>query len=165
MFTASARYHPIVKKSAVAAGALGVPGAFSFGLDVTGLSGIWITMTLAIAKESGHEIDRAFATKLIAAVTAGVAGYVGGSKVATTLLHLIPGAGSLAAVGVNSALDFLYTWRLGCSLSNLFDRSDFMPSDVRRMAMDIVHIIGPIPTFKEILSISRALRGDVDAVL
>ena len=92
-FTAPTRYHSIVKKAALAAGALGVPGAFSFGLDISGMSGIWIAMTLAIAKESGHEIDQAFAAKFIAAVTAGVAGYVGGSKVATTLLHLIPGAG------------------------------------------------------------------------
>lgn len=165
MFTVHAKYQSIVKNSAMAAGALGVPGAFSFGLDVTGMSGIWIAMTLAIAGESGHDVDRAFATKLVAAVTAGVAGYVGGSKVATTLLHLIPGAGSVAAMGVNSALDFLYTWRLGSALANLFDKPEFVPGDIGTMAWNIIQVIGPLPTFRELVGIARILRGDMDSVV
>ena len=165
VFSPPVQYHPIIKTAAAAAGALGVPGAFSFGLDIAGMSGIWITMTLAIASESRHEIDRAYATKLIAAVTAGVAGYVGGSKVATTLLHLIPGAGTAAAIGVNSALDFLYTWRLGCTLAKLFDKPDFVATDARRLALDIAHVIGPVPTIKELLAISRVMRGDLGSLL
>lgn len=164
MFTAPVKYQSIVKSSATAAGAVGVPGAFSFGLDVTAMSGIWIAMTLAIARESSHDVDRAFATKLVAAVTAGVAGYVGGSKVATTLLHLIPGAGSVAAMGVNSALDFLYTWRLGSALANLFDKPDFVAGDIGSMAWNIVQVIGPLPTFREIVGIARILRGNIDSV-
>ena len=164
MFNVPAQYQSIVRKSAMAAAAVGIPGAFSFGLDVTAMSGIWITMTLAVAKESGHDVDQAFVTKPVAGVASGTAGYIGGSKVATTLLHIIPGAGSMAAMSVNSALDFLYTWRLGSALADLFDRPDFAPSDAARMARNIAGAIGVLPTYGELRSIIRILRGDPDAV-
>lgn len=67
-----ARYQPAIQTACLSAGAIGVPGAFSAGLDISAMAGIWSTMMVAIAMESGHKIDTVFAGKVAAAVAAGV---------------------------------------------------------------------------------------------
>ena len=124
------KYRDIVKNATIAAGIIGAPGAFSFGLDATAMSATWVSMIVAIAKESGQEIDTIYATKLAAGVLAGVGAYVGGSKLATQAFHLIPGAGTLAVVGINSTFNALFTYKLGDAISNLFDKDGFDISDV-----------------------------------
>jgi uncharacterized protein (DUF697 family) len=152
------RYRPIVKAASLSAGAIGVPGAFSFGLDVTVMSGIWTTMVLAIASESEHDIDKAFATKLVSGVLAGVAGYVGGSKIAMKLLHVIPGAGTLSAIGVNSFLNFFFTWRIGKALSTLFERGDFSMEDAGEMVGYMMTIVTPFPRPEELGEMISVVR-------
>lgn len=143
------KYRNIVGAGTKAAGAIGIPGAFSFGLDVTVMSSIWVTMLIAISKRSNHTMDLAFALKVTSGVLAGVAAYVGGSKLAMKLLHLIPGIGTLGAIGVNSSLNYLFTYKFGHAISNLFDRGEFDKSDVVAMVSSIMTLVAAIPTLDE----------------
>lgn len=151
-------YRNIVKVATAAAGAVGVPGAFSFGLDVTALSAIWITMIISIADKSGHKVDKSFAGKLAAGLLAGVAAYIAGSKLAIGLLHLIPGAGTLAAIGVNSLLNALYTYKMGHALSNLFDKGGFDMSDVNWVAGNLMSVVLTVPTPSEIADVISMIK-------
>lgn len=126
------------------------PGAFSFGLDVTVMTGIWATMTVAIAKESGHEVNKTYATKIAAAVLTGVASYVTGSKIAMKALHVVPLAGTLAAMGVNSFLNYWFTFKVGKALAELFDTSDFSSSSQEQLIRRILSAVSPWPTFDDL---------------
>ena len=139
-------YRPIVGAAAKAAGAVGVPGAFSGGFDLVAVSGIWTGMTMAIAHESRHRIDKNYAMKIVAAIGAGGAAYYGGSKLFTSALHfVVPGAGSLAAVGINGVLNYWYTFRVGKGLSGLFDRPDFTALDFGDLVTSVLAVVSPFP--------------------
>lgn len=56
------KYRRIVGAAAKAAGAIGVPGAFSFGLDVAVMGTIWAAMIFAVAERSSHRIKPPNAT-------------------------------------------------------------------------------------------------------
>jgi hypothetical protein len=144
------QYREIVGAASKAAGLVGIPGAFSFGLDVTVVGGIWAGMIVALGAKSNHQIDKTFALKLSTGVLAGVAAYVGGSKIAMKLLHLIPGAGTLAAIGVNSSLNYLFTYKVGHAISNLFDKGSYDASDVNNLVTTTLTLIVGIPTLGEI---------------
>ena len=146
-------YRQIVKTATITAGGIGVPGAFSFGVDVVALSGTWAVMILAIASKSGHEVDKPFAAKLTAGVAAGVGAYIVGSKVATQLLHLVPIAGTLAAIGINSSLNALYTYKVGSAVSVLFDKGGFEEADMADMMNGLLRVIATVPTRGEIADI------------
>ena len=118
-------YRGIVRKGVYAATAAGPLGAFPGPFDAGALGGIWTTMLVAIAKKSGHELDGKFVTKFITTVGTSVAAYVAGSKMATYLFHLVPGAGTLAAMGISSYFNAMITYRFGASVSELFDKKDF----------------------------------------
>lgn len=145
------KYRPIVGSAAKAAGAVGIPGAFSAGLDVAAMSGVWLGMTMAIAHESDHEVDAKFAAKLMTSVATGVAAYVAGSKLLTTALHFaFPGAGTLAVIGINSFLNFWFTYRVGRAVASLFDRPDFTALDVGELAQIVIPMVTPIPGPREV---------------
>jgi uncharacterized protein (DUF697 family) len=155
------KYRSIVKTATVAAGAMGIPGAFSFGLDVTAMSSIWITMIVSISRKSNHEVDGVFAAKLAAGVLAGAGAYVVGSRVITNILpFLLPVAGSFAAMGVNSALNAWYTYKLGQAISNLFDKGDFDSSDAMAAVKTISTLIIGLPTYGEMADVMALLRED-----
>jgi uncharacterized protein (DUF697 family) len=143
------QYRDIVRNATLAAGAIGVPGAFSFGADITAMTATWGAMTVAIAKKSGHQMDAAFSAKVVTGVLAGVAGYLGGSKIATALVSLIPG-GVLVAVGVNSALNALFTYKLGDALAKLFDKGQFDSSDVATAVTTLLSLVVGMPTFGQL---------------
>ncbi|MEM7370674.1 MAG: DUF697 domain-containing protein [Bacteroidota bacterium] len=144
------KYRQIVRTGTVAAGGIGVPGAFSFGADIAAMSTTWIAMILSIADKSGHRMNNVYASKLCASVLSGVGAYVGGSKIAMKLLHLIPAAGTLAAIGVNSLLNALFTYKMGHALSRLFDKGDFDEGDIADMAATLLTLVACFPTAGEI---------------
>jgi len=159
------QYRPIVGAASKAAGIIGVPGAFSFGLDVTVMSGIWAAMIISICAKSNHKVDKTFALKIATGVLSGVAAYVGGSKIAMKLLHLIPGAGSIAAIGVNSTLNYLFTYKLGHAFSNLFDRGEFDDEDVKGLVMTLLTLVAAFPTLDEIGDMASLATEPVDESL
>ena len=50
--------------------------------------------------------------------------YKNGSKVATMALHTFPGAGTLAALGINSGLNAFFTYRYLRSVAKVYDKYD-----------------------------------------
>ena len=156
----SNKYRSTVRKATLAAGAIGVPGAFSFGADVAAMSTTWIAMIKSIANKSGHAIDNAYAVKLAGAVLAGVGAYVGGSKIAMKFLHLIPGAGTLAAIGVNSSLNALFTYKMGHALSKTFDQKGLDSSNATEMTCMLLSLVACLPTFHEFNDLYHLMRND-----
>ncbi len=107
-------------------------------------------MLVSIANRSGHDIDGAFAAKFISTVGAGAIAYYGGCKAATWLFHLIPGAGTLTAMGISSALNALFTYKFGAAVSNQFDRADFDLNDAAVAAASILAVLCTFPTLDDI---------------
>lgn len=156
--TVEREYRDIVEKAVIAAAGIGIPGALSFGLDVAALSTAWAIMIAAIADESGHDMDKAFAAKLAVGVLAGVGGYVAGSKTAVTLLNFIPGAGTLAAMGVNGVMNALYTYKMGHAMSTLLDKDGFQESDITEMATSLAAVVISKPSLAEVKDIVQMVR-------
>ncbi len=149
----------LVQKAAMSAGAIGVPGALSFGLDVTAISAIWITMTLSIARRSGHkELSKDFVTKLVLAVVAGAGTYITGSKLASKALLAIPVGGTVAAIGVNSFLNCWFTLRLGNAVIELFTKPQFDADDLSGALAHCLPIMKQFPKVNEVAAIVNALR-------
>lgn len=156
--TVELEYRDIVEKAVITAAGIGVPGALSFGLDVAALSTTWAVMIAAIADESGHDMDKVFAAKLTAGVLAGVGGYVAGSKLVMTLLNFIPGAGTLAAMGVNGVMNALYTYKMGHAMSTLLDKDGFREADIGEMAESLVAVVISKPSLTEFKDIIQMVR-------
>jgi hypothetical protein len=155
------KYRSTVNAAAKAAGGLGVPGAFSFGLDVAGMITIWSLMIREIAIVSGHRVDAHFAKKIAYGVGAGVAAYVGGSKIAMKLLHLIPGMGTLAAIGVNTGLNFLFTYKLGSALAKMFDKGAFDDGDVTEAVYVLTTLVAALPALSDVSDMMALANEDV----
>lgn len=130
-------YERIVSRTARIAGAAGVPGSVIPAIDVTAMFFLWVNMTREIAKISGHPINKRYAMKLIYSISAGSFLYYGGSRVMTSLLHLIPGAGTVTAVGTNATLNYVYTRILGSKLALQFNRPEVDLKSVALMAASI----------------------------
>jgi len=110
-------------------------------------------MLYAVAKKSGHELDNTYKTKFISTVGSGALAYYGGCKAATYLFHLIPGAGTIAAMGVSSAVNALFTYKFGVAITKLFDKPDLDLSDAATMATTVISLMCTIPNLGEIKEI------------
>jgi uncharacterized protein (DUF697 family) len=143
-------YREIVGAGSKAAGLIGIPGALSFGFDVTAIGAIWATMILGLANRSNHKADGVFAFKLASGVLAGIGAYVGGSKIAIGLLNLVPGAGTIAAMGVNGSLNYLFTYKLGHTMSTLFDKGEYDESDLNTLVTTVLTLLVAVPSFDEL---------------
>ena len=117
------------------------------------MAGIWGTMVYPIAHKSGHKINKAFAAKLASRVLAGVALYVTGSKLAIYALHFILGVGTIGAMGINSFLNALYTYRMGKACTKLFDKSGAGRSLGVKVSDDILGLIIGLPKLREVKQI------------
>lgn len=118
------RFRKIVGGASAAAGAVGVPGAFSFGSDVIILKGIWVTGALLIIDKANMKMSRNDALQLATSALVGAATFVAGSKLAAKLFHLVPGPGTLGAICVNSFLDAFFTYRFLRSVAKVVDKYD-----------------------------------------
>jgi hypothetical protein len=65
-------------------------------------------------------------------------------------MHLIPGPGNIAAMGVNATLNYIFTYKIGHALSNLFDKGGYDLLDVSSLIPKVLSLITPIPRLKEI---------------
>lgn len=152
-------YDDIIATAVVAAAGLGAGTAFAPGADIALCSGTWIAMMAAIADRSGHDENKVYWSKVLTSVGMGAAGYWAGSKVFTGILfYLIPGAGSITAATLNAVLNGLYTWRLGTSLVNLFNKPDFDIRDAESVARYLKGALAPIPTYGEVRHVWELIR-------
>lgn len=122
---------------------------------------IWGLMIREIAAVSGHRIDSNYAKKIAYGVGAGVAAYVGGSKLAMKLLHLVPGFGTLAAIGVNSSLNFLFTYKLGSALAKLFDKGAFDESDTTEAVLVLTTLVAAVPDWNDMSDMLALANEDI----
>lgn len=143
------KYNSIVKDSAKAAAAAGTTALINPFLDTAAIAGIWTNMIIKIAKESGRKIDMASATKFITSVGAGVGAYKVGGKILGTAIWLIPGLGWLGAMGLNSTLNYLFTFRLGKTVASMFDDPSFDFGNMADITQYVVLPMLSIPTLRE----------------
>jgi hypothetical protein len=144
------KYEEAIYPAAYGAAALGVPGSFIPVLDVGGMTTIWGTMIVSIAAKSNRQLDSDAALKFVTAILAGAGAYLGGTKVLTTVLHFFPGAGTIASVGLNCLLNFLYTFRLGRFVALQMEKPGFGTEDWAAMVPEITSMVFALPSLAEI---------------
>lgn len=157
------KYKDSVKKAMKITGAVGLPGIFIPGLDSTTVGVAWANMIRELAKESGHEIDKGVIAKLVGAALAAVAAYQTGSKIltwiASPLLLAFPVAGIPIAAGVNGALNALFTYRLGLSVSKQLSRTDFTAKDFAGLTFSVGRQLVHLPSHSEIAEVRYVLTS------
>ena len=125
------------------------------------MTGIWAAMIVGLGAKSNHKVDKIFAAKLATGILTGIAAYVAGSKIAMNLLHLIPAAGSIAAMGVNGTLNYVFTYRIGHTISKLFDKGSYDEADVNGLLTTVLTSVGFKPTLAEIIDMATLGREAV----
>ena len=113
---------PITKKILTAVGMAGTIGAFSTAADVATIAGSWGTLMVTYAKYYGLSLDEESATKLATTTILGLRGYYAGCKLAAKMFHLIPGLGTIAAMGISSFQNMVFTYRFATILVRLFSK-------------------------------------------
>lgn len=144
------KHENAIYTAAYAAAAAGVPGTFVPVLDVAAVGTAWAGMMVAIANNAKRKMDRDTALKLAMAILSGAAAYLAGTKLITFLLHFIPGAGSIAALGINCLLNFLYTFRLGRLMALQMEKPDFDTGDFASIIPEITTMVFAMPSVAEI---------------
>ena len=144
------KHEKAIYTASYAAGAAGLPGAFIPTLDVVAVGGTWATMLCVIAKDANRHFDRDTALKFTTGVVTAGAGYIAGSKLLTFALHLIPGAGTASAVGINCLLNFLYTMRLGRFAALQMEKPDFDTGDFANIIPEMAAIVFTMPSVIEL---------------
>jgi uncharacterized protein (DUF697 family) len=152
------RHYETIKTGVVAAGVAGPVGAIPGPLDALAIGGIWTIMLVSIAKKSGHQLSEAYVAKFVSIVSAGAVGYYGGCKVAGWLLNLIPGAGTLAAMGVSAVLNIIFTYKFGVTVADIFDRDEFNLNDAATAASAVLLLLCAVPTLHDIREIIRLIQ-------
>lgn len=142
------RYKDIVSTGVIASIAVGPLGAFG-AWDAGGIGAIWTTMFVSIANKAGHELDNDYVKKFIASAVTGGAAYYAGCKAATWLFHLIPGAGTLLAMGISSAMNGVFTLKFGSAVANSFEKGDFDVDDAAIAVTTILSLLCTFPTIDE----------------
>lgn len=152
------KYKKIISSGVIASLAAGPLGAFSGPFDAGAIAGIWTTMFISIANKSGHMVDSAFAKKFISTIGTGFVGYYGGCKVATWIFHLIPGAGTLAAMGISTVMNGIFTLKFGSAVASLMNKNDFDVDDAAQAASTVLLSLCTVPTlgeWKELIYIKK----------
>ena len=94
---------------------------FFTAADVGGLATTWGTCFYALATNRGLDIDKEVAIEIAKSTILGAGAYYVGCKTATKFFNLIPGAGTLVAMGVSSLTNIVFTYRFALSLSEALD--------------------------------------------
>lgn len=146
----SRKYYSDLRTGVLAATALGPVGAFVGPADAAAIFSVWTTMFVSMVRKSGHEMDDKFVIKFISIVGTGVVGYYAGCKSATWLFHAIPGAGTLTAMGLSSAMNALFTYKFGTGVATLIERGELDLQDVAATATCLLALVCTMPTPSDI---------------
>lgn len=111
-----------VKLAIFETGALGPIGAFSSAVDIASIAGWWGYLLTCYTKHYGYAMDKELAKKICSTALLGMGGYYLGCKTATKLFHLIPGAGTIAAMGISSLQNMIFTYRFAITLTRIFNK-------------------------------------------
>ena len=113
-----------VKLAILETGLLGPIGAFSTVADVASIGGWWGYLLVKYAKHYGMELDKEAAKKICSTAMLGMGGYYLGCKTATRLFHMIPGAGTIAAMGMSALQNIIFTYRFAITLARIFSKGN-----------------------------------------
>ena len=113
-----------VKLAILETGLLGPIGAFSTVADVASIGGWWGYLLVKYSKYYGMEMDKEAAKKICSTAILGMGGYYLGCKTATRLFHMIPGAGTIAAMGMSALQNIIFTYRFAVTLSRIFAKGN-----------------------------------------
>ena len=109
-----------VKFAILEAGAFGPIGAFSTAADVGAIATVWGYLLFKYTKQYGYKLEKDDAVKICTTALLGLGGYYAGCKMATKLFHIIPGAGTLLAMGISSLANVIFTYRFALALTRIF---------------------------------------------
>lgn len=140
-----------VKFAIVEAGAFGPIGAFSTAADVAAIAGVWGYLLFKYTKQYGYKLEKEDAVKICTTALLGMGGYYAGCKLATKLFHLIPGAGTLLAMGISSLANVIFTYRFALALTRIFKAPKI---DLKNLAKTIITVFaGTINAVQNIIDI------------
>lgn len=114
------------------AGLVGPIGSFSVIADVVALGSVWGGLFYTLASNRGLSIDKAQAIKICEAILLGSSSYYMGCKAATKFLNLIPGAGTLASIGISSFENIVFTYRFALAASQLLEMDEFKKDEWKK---------------------------------
>jgi hypothetical protein len=144
------KYKDIVHQSALTAAGLAVPGTFIPVADLVGVSGVWFSMIYRIAESSGNGyIEKGAIQRFCINLAQGAGSYYFGSKALQWLL-IMTGVGAIGAVALNTALNYLYTARLGVYIADQFDTPDFHMENAFSGIASIIPIMFAVPSIDEL---------------
>ena len=113
----------------VAAGGLGIVGAFTGPhADLAGIIAIWTEMLVTLAGQAGRDLSTSKATKIAAVVCSGVAAFLTGVKVASTVFTWT-GVGTIPAVIANLGVNAVVTYSFGHAAGRIFLEKSASASD------------------------------------
>lgn len=142
------KYKPIISKGVLASLAAGPLGAFG-GIDTLAVGGIWTTMFVSIADKAGKDLDEEYVKKFITSAATGAVAYYAGCKAATWLFHLIPGGGTLLAMGASTIMNAIYTLKFGSGVAHSFEKGQLDFSDAAVAATSVLAALCTIPSMDE----------------
>lgn len=150
----SEKYYEIVKKSLIAAAAIGPLGLFG-GLDTVAVGGVWTTMFFAIRKKANSSFG-SDPKRIAGAVAVGIAKYYIGCKLATYTCFLIPGAGIFIGMGVSALCNVYFTYNFASILIELMDTKNYYSDD--DIIKEIIGLLKKLPSVDEIKEIVKIYK-------
>ncbi len=158
-------YRDTVACACARAGDLGGPSALSFNLDAALLAGNWAALTHALNGLAGVRIDPAMALDIGSTVAMGAGGYVARTQSHLGALMAMPGAGHLAAAGVNSVLFMALTYGFARGVIREAEAGHFDQPHDSRLADELVVSCLMAPDPRHILDILRLRSHGHDSAL
>jgi uncharacterized protein (DUF697 family) len=135
------RMKTVITVAAVAAAAVGVPGAFvGPGADVPMLAGIWTTAAVKLIAHSGRSMEKHLVSKLVAATLASVGAFTGGMKLASTYMTYSTIA-TVPGVVLNMGANALITWLTLRAMAQVFLEEDLTQS-IENLVRSILSVLG-----------------------
>ena len=145
-----------VQFAIVEAGALGTIGAFSTAIDVASIAGVWGFLLYKYIRYYGYDMEKEDTVKICTTALLGLGGYYTGCKMATKLFHLIPGAGTLMAMGISSFANVIFTYRFALTLTRIFQDSKV---NLKNLAKSIIIMFaGTLNGVKNVIDIVALFR-------
>lgn len=135
----------IIKIACNAATGVGLIGAFT--TDAPALAAIWGGMIYKIAKENDVEFDNETGIKVATSIIASSASFMAGAGLLTKILTW-SGVATLLGLGINCAINYFYTWRLGNICDRLFHFGGLNVA-FTELAPIVVKQLVPLPTISE----------------
>lgn len=145
-----------VKIAITEAGALGPIGAFSTAIDVASIATIWGYLLFQYISHYGYNLKKEDTVKICSTALLGLGGYYSGCKMATRLFHLIPGAGTLLAMGISSFANVIFTYRFALTLTRIFQEPQV---NLKNLAKSIIIMFaGTLNGVKNVVDIVALFR-------